>query len=79
MDAKQFLESKGLQPNHIDNTVNMKELIEFMKAYATIIRNQQIEYCAISATTISALNIRGTNDQLDNDLVRFLKVPKVII
>lgn len=74
---KGFLSDKGLDPNHVDGKIEMQDMINYIKEYATIVREEQIKYSALGAAHHTSINVRGVPERLDDDLESHFNVCRV--
>ena len=75
---KEYLSDYGFDINNIGDTVEMDDMVKYMKEYAEIVRDKQIEYSAVGGARYMCI-IRGTSDQLQNDFDGLMKAIKVKI
>lgn len=74
-----FLMNKGLDMRDGDLKIPIQDVRSVMKDYAILVREEQIQYCAVGSAHYTAVDVRHTPDQLDNDFSAHMNVCRVKI
>jgi len=74
---RDFLKNNGIDISFVDSTVEIKDLVEYIKEYSIMVREEQIKFCAVGSAHYTSLNVRKVPERLDDDLRNHLNVCRV--